>query len=253
MTIVVEREGPLMLVGFARAAKRHALTEAMFTALAQSFEQAQADPAVRVLVLHGSSDCFTAGYDLDDLCHAPPRGQTSAVWRFLSVLTQFPKPLLAAPCGPAVGIGTTLLLYCDAVYAGDNARFALPFTHLGLCPEAGASVLLPARIGWPRAAQMLLWGDSVSAHQACDWGLVNTVLPPDQVLDYARERSMALAALSQEALVETKRLMREPHAAAIATALAEEAAAFMRLLAAPDAQQSIQAYTRRPAGRQAAD
>jgi enoyl-CoA hydratase/carnithine racemase len=142
-----------------------------------------------------------------------------------------------------------MLLHCDLIYAGDNARFALPFTHLGLRPEAGATLLLPARLGGPRAAALLLLGEPFSAEQALAWGLVNAVLPAADALAHAHSRATALAALPPEALRATKRLMRQATAPFLAATLADEAATFCHLLAQPAAQAALSAHLTRDAGR----
>ena len=142
-----------------RPDKKNALTAAMYTGLVEAFLRAEADPAVRVLLLCGSETCFTAGNDLQDFMNKPPRDDSSPTIRFLKQLPATHKPLIAAVAGPAVGIGTTMLLHCDLVYADPNTRFQLPFVTLGLCPEAASSFLLPQIVGYPRAAELLLLGD----------------------------------------------------------------------------------------------
>ena len=142
-----------------RVAKKNSLTAAMYAELADRLQAAHTDKAVRVILIQGHETVFSAGNDLADFMHAPPADTDSPVFRFLSAISTCPKPLLAAVCGPAVGIGSTLLLHCDLVVAGDNAAFSLPFVNLGLCPEAASSLLVPQLLGYHRAAEALLVGE----------------------------------------------------------------------------------------------
>ena len=147
--ILQHREGGILTLTFNRLDKKNAITTVMYNVLADAMFAAAQDESVRVVVLQGHEQVFTAGNDLADFLKNPPDmskpdAEPAPVVRFLEALRTFPKPLLAAVAGPAVGIGTTLLLHCDLVYAADNAAFSLPFVNLGLCPEAGASLLLPA-------------------------------------------------------------------------------------------------------------
>ena len=194
------------------------------------------------MVLHGDADVFTAGNDLGDFLRNPPADEDSPVLRFLGRHRGFPKPLIAAVNGPAIGVGTTLLLHCDLVYAGEDAQFSLPFASLGLCPEAGSSLLLPALAGYARAAEKLLFGEPFDVNEARDMGLVNKVLPAAQVLAHALERAQALAQLPAASLLHTKRLMRAPFAAQVSAAMAEESATFRRLLTEPAAREAFEAF-----------
>ena len=134
-------------IEIARPEKKNALTLAMYQAMADAIAAARADAAVRALLITGQPGVFTSGNDLEDFMQRPPQGADSPVFRFLKGIATFPKPLLAAVCGPAVGVGTTLLFHCDLVYAGDNAAFSMPFVNLGLCPEAASSLLVPQMLG----------------------------------------------------------------------------------------------------------
>ena len=162
-----------------RLARKNSLTAAMYAQLADGLEQAAGDrTAVRAVVLQGHETIFSAGNDIGDFLNAPPAGENSPVHRFLRAIATFDKPLLAAVCGPAVGIGTTMLLHCDLVYAGDNAAFSMPFVNLGLCPEAASSLLAPLMFGYHRAAEALLLGEPMTAESALEVGLVNRIVPP---------------------------------------------------------------------------
>ena len=163
-------------------------------------------------------------------------------------ISAFPKPIIAAVAGPAVGIGTTMLLHCDLVYAGDNAAFSLPFVNLGLCPEAASSLLVPQLMGYHRAAEALLLGEPFMAEAAMEVGLVNRVLPPTEVNDYAHAQAQKLAAKPLASLVETKRLMKAPQATQLQTQMTQEASSFARMLTEPAAREAFGAFMekRRP-------
>jgi enoyl-CoA hydratase/carnithine racemase len=248
LSIDVHTEGGIATIAFARPDKKNAITAAMYAAMADGLAAAAADPAVRAVLITGSAECFTAGNDLQDFLANPPSGEDSPVWRFLRGLAGFPKPVVAAPCGVAVGVGTTLLLHCDLVYAGDNARFSVPFAALGLCPEAASSLLMPAIAGWQRAAEKLLLGEPFGAEEAREMGIVNRVLPAAEAIGFARAQAAKLAALPPASLRETKRLMKGAMADAIPARMAEEGVVFGRMLRAPEAREAFTAFfeKRRP-------
>ena len=145
--ILTDVSDGVMTITFNRIDKKNSITAAMYTTMADALEQAAAQDTIRVVVIQGHETIFSAGNDIADFLDKPPSNQDSPVYRFLFGVSSFPKPLIAAVCGPAVGIGTTLLLHCDLVYAGDNAAFSLPFVNLGLCPEAASSLLVPQMLG----------------------------------------------------------------------------------------------------------
>ena len=178
--ILAHAEGGVLTITFNRLDRKNSITSAMYGAMADAIEGAEKDAAVRVVVLQGHETIFSAGNDIGDFLNQPPAGQDSPVFRFLRAIATFPKPLVAAVCGPAVGIGTTLLFHCDLVFAGDNAAFSLPFVNLGLCPEAASSLLVPQMFGYHRAAEALLLGEPFMAEAAQEAGLVNRVLPPTE-------------------------------------------------------------------------
>ncbi len=172
-----------------RPEKKNALTAVMYTGLVEAFKRAESDPAVRVLLLCGSDTCFTAGNDLQDFMNTPPRDESNPTIRFIKQLPVTRKPIIAAVAGPAVGIGTTMLLHCDLVYADPNTRFQLPFVTLGLCPEAASSYLLPQIVGFPRAAELLLMGDPFSAQQALEMGMISGITPAGEVIATTARKS----------------------------------------------------------------
>lgn len=240
--ILQHSEAGVLTLTINRPERKNALTSAMYAALAQALERAAQDAAMRVAVIQGQEAFFCAGNDIEEFLHQPPMDASSPVLRFLRAVATFPKPLLAAVCGPAVGIGTTMLLHCDLVYAGDNAAFSMPFVNLGLCVEGAASLLAPALMGYHRAAEALLLGEPLYAATALDVGLVNKVLPPSEVNAYAQQVARKLAAKPSVSLMETKRLMKGAQQDAVLQCITEEATVFARLLRGPAAKEAFQAF-----------
>ncbi len=225
-----------------RADKKNAITADMYQAMADALKAAEADPQVRVVLIHGKPDCFTAGNDLKDFLERPPAGENSPVFQFLQGISTAAKPLVAAVGGPAVGIGTTMLLHCDFVYASPNARFQLPFVPLGLVPEAGSSLLLPMLAGYQRAAELLMLGKPFTAEKALAAGIVTEVVPEAELLSKATEAAVALAALPPASLRQTKALMKAPRTGAVMEAMAKEGAQFRAQLSSAEAKEAMQAF-----------
>ncbi|MBS0428053.1 MAG: enoyl-CoA hydratase [Proteobacteria bacterium] len=240
--ILVHTEDGVSTLTFNRLDKKNSITSAMYAAMADALEAAQADAAVRCLLIQGDATIFSAGNDIGDFLNAPPSTQDSPVFRFLRNIAQFPKPIVAAVCGPAVGIGTTLLFHCDLVYAGDNAAFSMPFVNLGLCPEAASSLLVPQMFGYHRAAEALLLGEPFMAEAALEVGLVNRVVPPTECNAIAQQQARKLAAKPLSALVETKRLMKKSQGPAVVERMGEEGASFGRMLREPAAREAFTAF-----------
>ena len=240
--ILVHTEAGVTTLTLNRVDKKNSLTSAMYSALADALEQAQADSAVRTVLLQGDVAVFSAGNDIADFLAHPPTDQSSPVYRFLRTLAAFPKPLVAAVCGPAVGIGTTMLLHCDLVYAGDNAAFSLPFVNLGLCPEAASSLLVPRLLGYHRAAEALLLGEPFFAEAALEVGLVNRVVPPTECNAIAQAQARKLAAKPLASLLATKRLMKQGLVEPVLQRLGEEGAIFARMLTEPAAREAFTAF-----------
>lgn len=232
----------VMTLTLNRVARKNALTAAMYEALADALESANHDPSVRVVVIQGHETVFSAGNDIGDFLDQPPSMPDAPVFRFLRGISSFPKPIIASVCGPAVGIGTTMLLHCDLIYAGDNAAFSMPFINLGLCPEAASTFLAPQLMGYPRAAEALLLGEPFMAESALEMGLINRIVPPVEVNALAQRQALKLAAKPMTALTETKRLMKKGHAAIISERIAEEGASFGRMLQEPAAREAFGAF-----------
>jgi enoyl-CoA hydratase/carnithine racemase len=244
--ILVHRENAILTLTFNRLDKKNAITSAMYAALADELERAAGDASVRVAVIQGHEEIFTAGNDLADFLSAGPQRANAdpdslPVVRFMKALHGFPKPVVAAVCGPAVGIGTTLLLHCDLIYAGDNAAFSMPFINLGVCPEFGSSDILPALAGYPKAAEKLLLGEPFYADEALDMRLINRVLPPAEVNTHAQAQAAKLAAKPLGALMTSKALMKKSQAH-IAAVIEEEFKHFSQLLVGPAAREAMTAF-----------
>jgi len=240
--ILTERGDGVLRIEFNRPEKKNAITAAMYGALAEALVAADADDAVRVVLIHGKPDAFTSGNDLGDFLANPPRDENAPTFRFLRAVSQFGKPLVAAVSGVAVGIGTTLLLHCDLVYAAGGTRFALPFVNLALVPEAASSFLLPRLAGWQRAAELLLLGEPFSDEKAREIGLVNEIVAPEALLDTAMAAARKLAQKPPGALRLTKSLMKQGLIAEIGLAMTREGKVFAERLNAPEAKEAFNAF-----------
>jgi enoyl-CoA hydratase/carnithine racemase len=234
-------ENRIAYIELARLDKKNALTAQMYAQLAAALAAADKDREVRVVLLHGAPDCFTAGNDVGDFLKRPAGGASPAIALF-EVLPNMAKPVVAAVGGPAVGIGSTLLLHCDLVYAAPNARFQLPFVPLGIVPEFGSTYLLPLLAGYQRAAELLLLGQPFTAQKAYEIGIVTQIVPENELLQKAKEAAQTLAALPAESIRLTKRLMKKRHGAALAETIAEETRTFTERLDSPEAKEAMSAF-----------
>lgn len=227
-----------------RPAKRNSLTGAMYEALAAAIQQAQDDAAIKVLVIKGHDTAFCAGNDIGDFkAHSEARdGPPRPASGLLRNLSAFTKPVIAGVCGPAVGVGTTMLLHCDIVYAGSNAQFSAPFVNLGLVTEAASSLLLPMHVGLHRAAEATLFGEKFSAERALEWGFVNEVLPPEEVEAAVDAAAQALARRPTRSLMEIRRLLRQSTATQVQERITEEGDLLGRMLKEPAAREAIRAF-----------
>jgi enoyl-CoA hydratase/carnithine racemase len=244
MDLVTTREAGVMTIELNRPQKKNAITGDMYGAIADALAEARDTPEIRAVMIVGKSDMFTAGNDLQDFIDHPPNSD-SPVIQFLREISHAPKPLIAAVCGAAVGVGTTMLLHCDLVYAGDNARFSMPFVQLGLVPEAASSLLLPQLFGYQRAAERLLLGEPFGADEALQMGLVTAVLPADAVIEHARLQARKLVALPAAAVRATKRLMKHGQIEAIESRMLVEDQEFRERLRSPEAREAFAAFFER--------
>jgi enoyl-CoA hydratase/carnithine racemase len=224
-----------------RPEKKNAFNRAMYREIAESLIRADYDPAVRVVLLTGTEECFTSGNDLGDfrnqsVCEKRPRNP------IIDAVTGTKKPLIAAVTGVAVGVGTTILLHCDLVYTGRSARFQLPFVRLGLCPELGSTLLLPLLMGHQRASELLLLGNMFDAETARQVGIVNAVYEDGDVLEMAHEKARELAALPPASVRLTKELLKRSRKHALTDAIEEEIAHFNERLRSPEATEAFKAF-----------
>ncbi len=217
----------------------------MYQAMTDALRAAETDPSIRVILIAGTESCFTAGNDLADFLNNPPTGEDSPVFVFLKTLIGAQKPVVAAVHGVAVGIGTTLLLHCDLVYAGPSARFQLPFVNLGLTPEAASSLILPQLMGHRRAAEMLMLGETIDAQTALDFGLINAVRADGELDEFALHKAEQLVAKAPTALRLTKMLMKRLPLPAVQETMSEEGKIFIARLRSPEAREAMQAFFER--------
>jgi enoyl-CoA hydratase/carnithine racemase len=245
MSIRSVNEDAIARIEIARVERKNAITVEMYAELALACEAAADDPSVRAIVIHGAPSVFSAGNDIQDFLARPPTGEDSEVVRFMKTFADIEIPVVAAVNGAAVGIGTTLLMHCDLVYAADDAMFSMPFVSLGLCPEFGSSLLVPLAAGYHKAAEKLLLGEPISAEEALDMGIVNRLVPPAQVLEYAMHQARRFKALPPEAVRATKRLLKSGCKAAMNTAMQEELQVFRRLLDSAQSREALSAFLER--------
>jgi enoyl-CoA hydratase/carnithine racemase len=247
MDILTTTEAGLLTLTFNRLPRKNAITAVMYQTMADALVAANTDTTIRAILIAGQPEIFTAGNDLDDFMKnsAPVPGmkpEDRAVFQFMRALIGCTKPVIAAVSGAAIGIGTTLLLHCDLVYAADNARFSLPFVQLGLCPEFGSSLLLAQVAGYPRAAEKLLLGDAFPAEEALAMGLISKVLPAAELRAYAETQAAKLAALPPASVRATKALLRHPCEKAVRAAIASESELFLQMLQGPEAKEAFAAF-----------
>jgi enoyl-CoA hydratase/carnithine racemase len=241
--IQIKIDGGVLSIAINRPEKKNALTATMYTELSEAFERGEADGQVRVLLLHGLGDSFTAGNDLEDFLKQPwnDQGEPPAV-RFMYSVAKASKPVIAAVHGAAVGIGTTILLHCDLVYAAEGAKLIMPFVNLGIVPEAGSTVLVPALVGHQRAAELLMLGAPMSAQRAYELGFVNAVVAPESLLSVANHAAQALAEKPSGALRATKQFMKQAGVIDLDRAMREEVEAVRTRLNSPETKEALSAF-----------
>jgi enoyl-CoA hydratase/carnithine racemase len=245
MDILTRKENGICTIEFNRPDKKNAITAAMYQLMADALKDAESDGGVRAIVISGKPEIFTAGNDLEDFIRNPPANNDAPVIQFMMALSHAAKPVIAAVAGAAVGIGTTMLGHCDLVYAAENAKFSLPFTQLGLCPEFSSSLLFPQILGYQRAAEKFMLGEAFSAQEAYEMGLVSKVVPLDQLAAFAQVQAAKLAALPASSLRITKRLMKSSQAAAVDAKIQEELTHFIAMLSSPEAKEAFTAFFER--------
>ncbi|MCY4063507.1 MAG: enoyl-CoA hydratase-related protein [Chloroflexi bacterium] len=216
---LITQSNHILRIQLNRPRKKNALTPAMYDALREAIERADDDSSIRVITLTGSGDSFCAGNDLNTFLADPG---SDAAARFIKAIAGAQTPIVAAVNGVAVGVGVTMLLHCDLVYAASDAKFNFAFIDLGLLPEAGSSYLLPRMLGYSGAAELLMLGEAFSAEKAQECGIVNQVVAAEALHDLAQSKAAQLAAKPPEALRQTKMLLRRGSAKAVEETMALE-------------------------------
>ena len=243
LILTSEKQG-VFTITLNRLDKKNALNTIMYQQLCQFFTYAQENSSVHCLVIRGNENCFCAGNDLHDFiqCSQSDNSTDLAALDFVKVLSNFTKPLIAAVAGAAVGIGTTLLLHCDMVIAANNSKFKLPFTQLGLCPEAGSSLLLPLRLGQNVAFELLVLGKTFTAEQALVYGIANQVCQPKDLLAITEQIALNIAKLPTDAVMTSRRLIRQANQQLLTQVINDESQEFSRLVNSPDCKNILAAF-----------
>jgi enoyl-CoA hydratase/carnithine racemase len=245
--VLVSRNDRVVTIELTRREKKNALTPDMYAVISDALVAADADDTVHVVLLHGQSDLFTAGNDVADFLDpaAQARGEGQ---RFIRTIASAKTPIVAAVGGIAIGVGVTMLMHCDLVVAAEEARFQLPFVSLGLCPEAGSSLLLPQLGGHRVAAELMLLGEMFGAAKAREAGIVTELVPAAALLERARTLAARLAGQPRDALFTTKALLRGPQDRTVGAAIEEELHHFARLLRSDAARSIFTAFLSRTPG-----
>jgi len=245
MSILTTKSDGILTLEFNRLERKNAITGAMYQTMADALRDAEADTTVRAILIVGKPEIFTAGNDLDDFLNNAGEGamtEQRPVFQFMSALESCTKPVVAAVAGAAVGIGTTLLMHCDLVYCADNAKFSMPFTQLGLCPEFASSLLVAHAAGYTRAAEKLLLGEAFLAQEALDMGIVARVLPAAELLAFAQGQAAKLAKLPPASIRTTKALMKRARTPLIKETIAAENERFSAMLQGAEAKEAFTAF-----------
>jgi enoyl-CoA hydratase/carnithine racemase len=240
--IITERSASVLRVQLNRPAKKNAMTSSMYVTLAEIFTDAAKNEQTRVVLWHGAGDSFCAGNDIEDFLKNPPGPGDSPQARLMNALVDFDKPIVAAVQGAAIGGGTTMLTHCDFVYAGESAKFRMPFIDLAVLPEFGSSCSIPAMMGHIRAAELILLGLSFDARRALELGFVNQVVSDQNLLATASETARKLAAKPAGALQASKRLMKRSFRGQIKAAMKAENEAFSAQVRSEDAREAFAAF-----------
>lgn len=238
---VSEADG-VMEIRLHRPERKNALTHEMYSAMTAALSAAEQTPSIRVVLIGGTDDCFTAGNDMVDFLNNPPQGDDAPVMRFLRKLTEMEKPLVAAVNGPAVGVGTTLLLHCDLVYVARGARLQMPFVNLGLCPEAASSFLLPLIMGHQRAAELLMLGETFDGDKAVQVGIANAVFDDADYWQQAQAKARQMARQPAASVRLTKQLLKSSITEQMKAHMKCEGDLFIQRLASPEAREAMQAF-----------
>ena len=238
--ILRKQEGNILVLSFNRPAKMNALTRSMYAGLATGLNEAAGDFGIRAVILTSEDQHFTAGNDISDFMNNPPTSESSEVSQFLESLLNFPKPLIAAVKGNAVGVGTTMLLHCDVVVASPSAKFSMPFASLGLVPEAGSSFLFPQLVGYQRAARIFMTGESFDAPSAVEMGLVTSI--ENDPVNEAMKIAQHIAEQPPQAIINTKALLKAKSHDAVAAVMKAEFEIFAMALQSEEAMEAFMKF-----------
>lgn len=240
--VTTEVQGNVIIIRLNRADKKNALTGDMYHGISDALDRLENEAELRAALITGTRDCFTAGNDLVDFLNSSGIGGDSPVARFLRTLPNLSKPIVAAVNGPAVGVGTTMLMHCDLVYAAPGSKFQMPFVNLGLCPEAGSSLLVSQLVGYRRAAELLMLCELFDADTAKAMGFVSEVIDADQYQDYALQKAQQLAKLPPRSVRVTKQLLREGNKESLKAIMALEEQYFSEMLEGAEAKEAFSAF-----------
>lgn len=229
-------------IRFNRPEKKNAITLEMYSAFTQALAQANADADVRAVLITGAGDAFTSGNDIANFRDRTGREDGGAAEQFMLAIVNAEKPLVAAVNGVAIGVGATMLLHCDLVYASHKATVKMPFVSLGICSEFASSITLPAVMGLQRASEMLLLAEPIGAHKAMEYGFVNSVCEPEQLLEVALAAAMRIAQQPQESVRATRAFLRDALRPQHAQRLTQERRTITTLLASPDARRAFDGF-----------
>jgi enoyl-CoA hydratase/carnithine racemase len=238
--ILSRQEDSILVLSFNRSEKMNALTRSMYSGLATGLNEAAGDFGIRAVILTSEGQHFTAGNDISDFMNNPPTSESSEVSQFLESLLNFPKPLIAAVNGNAVGVGTTMLLHCDVVVASSTAKFSMPFASLGLVPEAGSSFLFPQLVGYQRAARIFMTGESFDAPSAIEMGLVTSI--DNDPLNAAMKIAQLIAEQPPQAIINTKALLKARSHDAVAAVMKAEFEIFAMALQSEEAMEAFMKF-----------
>ena len=232
--IITKENNGIFTIILNRFDKKNALNTIMYQQLCQHFVYAKNNIHIHCMLIHGDDNCFCAGNDLQDFIENSENDDSLAALDFVKVLSQFNKPIVAAVAGAAVGIGTTLLLHCDMVIAANNAKFKLPFSQLGLCPEAGSSLLLTRLIGQNCAFELMVLGNTFSAEQALQYGIANQVCLPNELLSIGEKIANTISRLPNDAVMTSRKLIRQASQSRLSQVIENEGNEFSRLVNTPE-------------------
>ncbi|CAD0187234.1 Carnitinyl-CoA dehydratase [Ruegeria sp. THAF57] len=238
--IIVERLGAVLRLTMDNSGKKNAISREMYLQMVEALDSTAEDHSIRAVWLRGADGVFSSGNDVNGF--NAPKGEEPAPVQFVRSLINYPKPIVAQVEGLAVGIGVTLLLHCDIIYAADDTKFRMPFVNLGVVPEAGSSYLLPRLMGAPRAAELILLGRVFGAAEAHELGLISRVLPQAEVADAAEQAVTALSKQPLRAMMKSRALLRDVSGEALTERVAEEFRQFFEGLQGPEFAEAARAF-----------